>query len=474
MTQFRFAAHRPELVYSPVSNPYVSPSTASRNSNADAPVGPGYKWSVVAMLWFICFFNYADRTAISAILPVLKSEYNLTNTEQGYIVSAFMWVYALTAPFAGLVVDRFPRKRIILSGLYVWSIVTGFTALCSKVWHFVLVRGAEGLGETFYFPASMSLVSDYHDRRTRSRAMGLHQTSVYAGTIGGGALAGWMAQHYGWRLPFVVFGVAGCVLGLVLAWFIREPARDEAERNLAIESGETVPPQTVPPSVAWSDLPREILLTTVDLGRVAVELSNRPTALCLMAAFIGANCVATAVMAWMPTLLKEQFQMSLAQAGFTATFYIQIASMFGAIVGGMGADTLRKRSAGGRIYMQAVALILGAPFIFFCGWTLKTGVLIPAMIAFGLCKGIYDANIWAGLYDFVPVVRRGSAVGLMNMLGWAGGALGVQAIGHLTDRGVTLGSAIASMAGIYLLVAVLLAVTAWLFAPRDAVTGDVA
>ncbi len=454
-------------------NPYASPSDAPQSVKGKEFVhSPGYKWSVVAMLWFICFFNYADRTAISAILPALKEQYGLTNTEQGHIVSAFMWVYALTAPFAGLVVDRFARKRIILTGLYVWSIVTGFTALCSKVWHFVLVRGAEGLGETFYFPASMSLVSDYHDRRTRSRAMGLHQTSVYAGTIGGGALAGWMAQHYGWRLPFVVFGVAGCVLGLVLAWFIREPARDEAERKLATDAGTPLPPAVASPSVAWSALPREILLTTVDLGRVAVELSRRPTALCLMAAFIGANCVAMVFLGWMPSFLKEQYQMNLALSGFSATFYIQIASMIGAIVGGTSADALRKRSPGGRIYVQSLGLVCGAPFIFLCGWTQQLAVLIPAMAGFGFFKGIYDANIWAGLYDFVPAERRGSAVGLMNMLGWVGGALGVEMIGRAADRGVTLGSAIASTAGIYLFVAVLLAVTAKTIAPRDAVNAE--
>jgi MFS family permease len=421
------------------------------------------------MLWFICFFNYADRTAISAILPALQDQYGFTKTEQGRIVSAFMWVYALTAPFAGLVVDRFARKRIILGGLYMWSIVTGFTALCSKVWHFVLVRGAEGLGETFYFPASMSLVSDYHDRRTRSRAMGLHQTSVYAGTIGGGALAGVMAQQFGWRTPFVIFGVAGCVLGLVLAWYIREPARDEAERQLADQEGRTLPAPPPQPEVSWNQLPREILLTTVDLGRVAVELSRRPTALCLMAGFIGANCVAMVFLGWMPTFLKEKFGMNLALSGFSATFYIQIASMVGAVIGGASADALRKRSAGGRIYIQAIGLLCGAPFIFLCGWTPELMVLIPSMACFGFFKGIYDANIWAGLYDFVPAARRGSAVGLMNMLGWLGGALGVEMIGRAADAGITLSYAISSTAAIYAAVAVLLAFVAAALASRDAV-----
>lgn len=452
-------------------NSYAGPSTksASIRSSDDLP-SPAYKWWVVAMLWFICFFNYADRMAISAIMPILRDEYGFTNTERGHIGSAFMWVYALTAPFAGLVVDRFARKRIILVGLYVWSVVTGFTALCSQVWQFVLVRGLEGLGETFYFPASMSLVSDYHDRRTRSRAMGLHQTSVYAGTICGAWVTGWLAELYGWQVPFVAFGVAGCALGFVLARFIREPTRDEAEHAFAAEQGVPRPPLAARNTPKWRELPREILQTAVDLGRMAVQLCQRPTALCLMAGFIGANCVAMVILFWMPTLLNEQFQMDIVSAAFTATFYIQTASMFGATIGGFGADALRRRSLGGRIYIQALALLCGAPFILLFGWTEQTAALIGAMVCFGVCKGIYDANIWAGLYDFVPAERRGSAVGLMNMLGWVGGAIGVEMVGFAADRGVTLGEAIASTAGIYLLVAVLLAFAAWAFAPRDAMT----
>ena len=204
-----------------------------------APNSPGtrgwYPWAVVGMLWFICFFNYADRMAINSVLPVLGEEFGFSKSEQGTIAAAFMIVYALTAPIAGGVGDKANRKYLILGGLWVWSLVTGFTAGCTRLWQFVFVRGAEGLGETFYFPASMSLVSDYHSPRTRSRAMSLHQTSVYAGTVGGAWFAGWMALHYNWRYPFVILGVVGIVLGLVLAVFIREPQRNEAER---LEKGE--------------------------------------------------------------------------------------------------------------------------------------------------------------------------------------------------------------------------------------------
>src|SRR6476659_5201539 len=101
-----------------------------------------YSWAVVGMLWFICFFNYADRQAIFSIFPVLEQEFGFSKEELGLIGSAFAIVYALSAPVAGQIGDRTSRKLVILGGLYVWSLVTGFTALCSKAWQFVLVRGA--------------------------------------------------------------------------------------------------------------------------------------------------------------------------------------------------------------------------------------------------------------------------------------------------------------------------------------------
>jgi hypothetical protein len=84
-------------------------------------------------------------------------------------------------------------------------------------------------GAAFYYPAATSLLSDYHGRRTRSRALGVHQTSVYAGTIAGGFCAGLIAQHWGWRWSFLLFGGLGVVLGVVLHGYLREPRRGAAE-----------------------------------------------------------------------------------------------------------------------------------------------------------------------------------------------------------------------------------------------------
>jgi MFS family permease len=430
-----------------------APTPTRDELSAASTAGNGwYPWAVVVMLWFICFFNYADRQAIFSVFPILEEEFGFSKQQLGLIGSAFAFVYALSAPLAGQISDQRSRKWVILGGLYVWSIVTGFTALCSKAWQFIFVRGAEGLGETVYFPASMSLVSDYHSKRTRSRAMSLHQTSVYAGTIGGGALAGWMGQMWGWQSPFILLGAAGVVLGLVLAAFIREPERDEAERR---EFGQA------------SDKPVEV---PIPLGDYLRGLLVNPSALLLAVAFLGANSVGLVFLTWMPTFLKEKFDLSLALAGVSATVYLQIASMIGAMIGGTTADWLRARTVGGRMYVQALGAICGAPFIFLCGTTLELSMLVAAMIFFGLSKGIYDSNIWASLYDVIPVSRRSTSVGMMNMIGWLGGALGAYLVGLAVDLGVTMSTAIASTAVIYVGVALLLVLAAML-AGRQAARG---
>ena len=92
--------------------------------------------------------------------------------------------------------DRVARTHLILGNCLFWSLTTVATAWCGKAWQFMSVWALEGLGDAFDFPASMSLVSDYHSRKTRSRALLFHQSSVYAGTVLGSWIAALLAQNY--------------------------------------------------------------------------------------------------------------------------------------------------------------------------------------------------------------------------------------------------------------------------------------
>jgi MFS family permease len=362
--------------------------------------------------------------------------------------SSFGIVYGLCAPFAGRVVDRVRRKSAILGGLHTWSAICMATALSRGFGQLLFFRAAEGLGETFYFPASMSLVSDYHGKATRSRALGLHQTSVYIGTIAGGYFAGLVGQRYGWRWSFVIFGGLGILLGFVLQQHLIEPQRGAADA-----------PRADARSVTKIDHQR--------LGR-RVRGWLTPTLVILLAAFLCANFVAVVVLTWMPKFLYDKFHLSLAAAGLTATVFIQLASMVGAPAGGWLADRLRARRPGGRMMVQAAGLACGAPFVVLCGLTQSITWLIVALIAWGFFKGLYDANIFAAMVDVVPPESRGTATGLMNMVGWlGGGGAAPVVIGYIAERS-GLGFAIALASAVYVTGAALLVAGILLFIRRDA------
>ena len=422
-----------------------------------APRPSAYKWAVVGMLWFVCFFNYADRMAIYSVFPLLKSEMHLSDVKLGIVASAFMWVYAAMSPIAGMVGDRVSRKTLIVGGLVFWSVVTVGTALCTNFTGLVIFRAAEGLGEAFYFPAAMSLVSDYHGRSTRSRAMAVCQSSVYAGTVGGGAVAGFMAEHYGWRSSFYVFGGLGIVLGVVLIGLLREPTRGYADAAEIVDGpGDEIDAPLANGHVAYAH-GATADTTRQGFGATLRAVFDNPLVLILVIVFMGANFVAVVFLTWMPSFLNRKFNMGLAMAGLNGTAWLQIASVLGVISGGVIADALSRRTTGGRLLTQATGLLLGVPFIFLTGYTLSATILVLAMVGFGFFKGLYDANLWASLYDVVPVAHRGSALGFMNALGWVGGGVAPIAIAAASEH-YGLSACLSATSGVYALAAVLMVV----------------
>jgi MFS family permease len=398
-----------------------------------------YRWQVVGMLWAISFFNYADRQAIFSVFPLLEKSMHLSAPELGLLGSSFAIVYGLCGQFAGLVVDRIRRKTAILGGLYAWSIICVATGFADGFRSLVILRAAEGLGETFYYPASMSMVSDYHGGATRSRAIGIHQTSVYVGTIAGGFFAGLIGQYYGWRWSFFVFGGLGLLLGLALRAFLREPERGSAD---------------------------EVAVTQVTAAQSIRTVWTSPAAITLMGAFLCANFVAAVLLSWMPKFVFDRFHMNLAMSGLTATLFVQMASLVGSVTGGWLADRWRQKRPGGRMLVQAIGVFGGAPFVALCGMTHSIGILIAALTAWGFFKGLYDANIFASVFDAIGPESRGTAAGFMNTVGWLGGGATAPFVIGLIARDYGLGVGIALASVVYLMAGVLLLIAALRFAPR--------
>jgi MFS family permease len=279
--------------------------------------------------------------------------------------------------------------------------------------------------------------------------MSFHQSSVYVGTIAGSGLGAWFAEHYGWRVGFYFFGAMGMLLAAVLYRFLREPLRGASEA-------------TVAGGVAAGGTPG-----TRGVAEIARAILSRPVALLLMTVFLGANFVATIFLMWTPTFLVEKFDFKLTWAGFSGAAFINVASVCSVPLGGWAADRLGQRMAGGRMLVQAAGLLVGSVFVFQVGTTRDVRALLLAMALFGLCKGLYDSNIFAALYDQIQPWARASAAGAMNTVGWGGGALGPLAVGWLARHGPyatemeNMSHAIAWCGGIYLVGAVLLLAAFW-------------
>ncbi|MBI5095646.1 MAG: MFS transporter [Candidatus Hydrogenedentes bacterium] len=490
-------------------------------------LSPNYKWAVVAMLWCITFFNYADRMALNANMPLIRAEMGLDKTWGGMLGTAFGYSYGLSAIFAGFIVDRVRRKNAVLLGLCVWSVICMGTASAHSFWILFTFLALEGLGEAFYFPAAMSLVSDYHGKKTRSRAMGINQTSVYIGTIGGTYFAGKLGEKLGWRSAFIAFGALGIVLALVLWRYLREPKRGAADladsraeneshapapkkRAVAPVSGPFIngvaisgivlvalgvlrfifpaAPEAAPGPAYALRAYGPYALGVFGIALVALRILRKdqefvaffkvffttPTAVLLLLAFFCANSVAAILLVWMPSHIFETFYGKdpayLARAGLIATMPLQLASMLGSPAGGLLADKFRIKTRRGRVLVQLVGVLCGIPFVYVSGAAnLSSGfpLLIGALAGWGLFKGIYDSNIFASVYDVIRPELRGMTAGFMNLFAWAGGGAIAPILAGAVAEKQGLGYAISVGSLGYIVAGLLLFIAAMFFVKRD-------
>ncbi len=354
-----------------------------------------YPWLLVALLWVVALLNYLDRQVIFSVFPLVKADLAVSDVQLGLLGTAFLWVYGILSPFGGYLADRFGRRNIILASLGVWSAITLLTGYARSYPELLTARALMGISEACYLPAALAMIADYHGERTRSLATGLHQSGLYMGIVLGGAGGGWMGQQFGWRAAFVVLGGFGVAYAAVLIPLLRRStAAGRAQR----------------PSVGrLAAMPFAIFTTANTFTSIAYW------------------CVYT----WLPYYLYERFRMSLAEAGFAATFYIQVASFAGILAVGTLADRWSRSNPRARVLTQAIGLTIAGPFLLLVGYTDSSWILIAALILFGLGRGLFDCNVMPVVCQVVEPELRATAYGVLNCASCLGGGAMAMAAGLL-------------------------------------------
>lgn len=280
----------------------------------------------------------------------------------------------------------------------------------------LVARAFMGISEACYIPAALALITDYHKGRTRSLATGLHMTGLYAGLALAG-LGGYIAELWGWRNGFQVFGALGILYSMVLLYFLKDAPKESYENPSQIDTSSN----------------QSITL----LQSIKILFAER-SFLILLIYFSVLGIVNWLVYGWLPTFLKEHFHLSLGKAGISATGYIQIGSFLGVIAGGVLADRWFRSNVRGRLYVVIIGFSIGAPFLFLMSSTSVFSIAILAMIVFGVARGCNDANLMPILRQIADSRYIATSYGFLNFLSTIVGGLMVYAGGAMKDAHIDL------------------------------------
>lgn len=359
-----------------------------------------YPWVLVALLWVVWMLNYVDRQLIFSVFPLLQVNFNLSPVQLGLISSVFLYVYAFASPLSGYLADRFGCRRMIIFSLLLWSLATWATAYAHTFTELLLARSMMGMCEAAYLPAGLALITIWHSEKTRSKAIGIHFSGLYIGMIFGGVLGGWLGSLYGWRRPFALLGTVGVIYSVFVALFLRAP-----ERTIKVQTEQ------------------------VDFWRSVRTLSRSTAYLRMLVVFSLISICNWIVYTWLPLYIYERFHSTLSFAGFSSTFYLQVGSILGILIGGSLADRWSMANRRGRLITQVLGLTICVPALFLSGGAGSMVLLACGMLSYGIGRGAYDANAMPVLCQVIPPNLRATGYGCFNFVSNIAGGLASIVVG---------------------------------------------
>lgn len=209
---------------------------------ADGYPTPKYAWTLVAFLTIAYISSFLDRWILGLLIDPIKESTGASDTQMGFLSSAFTWIYALAALPLGFLVDRANRTKLVAIGVAIWSAATIWTGTAKTFVTLFAARASVGIGEAVLSPAAFSMIGDSFPKERRGLPIAIYSMALVIGAsianlMAAGILA-W-AESVGsvvlpligsvetWQLIFIVVGAPGFIIAL-LFFFLREPPRIES------------------------------------------------------------------------------------------------------------------------------------------------------------------------------------------------------------------------------------------------------
>ncbi|WP_233888573.1 MFS transporter [Paraburkholderia flagellata] len=375
----------------------AAPSSTSSNT-----VSRRRQFVVLGALFAAWSVAYTDRIVIGTAIIPISHELGLSDAAKGYVLGAFYATYALMQLGGGWLADRLGARRVLVGCLALWSLFTAFTGAAWSLASLLAFRLLFGVGEGSFAPASSSAIVQTFPLRVRARVQALMCSTVFLGGAVGAAVVGWTISRFGWRQTFVLLGLLGACVAVVL---LVVPGRRAATQDAA--AGEEA--DTPEPHVRWREIARTPLV-----WRVALT-------------WFGACVLALGLQAWLPTWIMRTRGIDVVHIGLISAVPL-LASFIGTNFAGHFIDRspltrLRWLLAGGALASAGFAALM--PFVaslsaLIACWTL-------CMLAFDL---VY-ASVFAIPLKCFPASTAGRTTGLINFAGQLAGAISPVVVGRL-------------------------------------------
>ena len=376
---------------------------------ARAPRGTGW---LFAGLFLLYMFDYIDREVISSLLPFLKKDLGITDTQAGSLASAiYLSIVFFTFPVS-ILVDRWSRKRSVGVMVMLWSIATGLAATIRTFPQLLLTRLGVGVGEAGYAPGGTAMISAIYPMENRSRMTGLWNASIPVGSAIGIGLGGVIATHWGWKHAFGIVAIPGFIIGVLFFFFARDYRTVKLERP-ATES------RAARKMRVWE---------------IVKDFLHTPSLLLTYLAFAGNTFLTSAYLTWLPSYIVRTHGVAGGPAGLIASA-IMFLAIVGALVGGFLVDAWRKKLPSARPLFAGLTTLLSAAL-----WLLAFGVFAGtaqyiAMAIAAMCTLLYLSGASAVTQDVVHpglwAISYAICVIVQNALGSSTGPF---VVGVVSDR----------------------------------------
>jgi MFS family permease len=312
----------------------------SNNSSTNPYRSKGAAYYALGILTVVYSFNFIDRQLLAILQESIKAELLLSDAQLGLLTGFAFAVFYVTAglPIASWA-DRSNRRNIVALSLFVWSFMTAISGYAQNYWQLLLARIGVGVGEAGGSPPSHSMISDIFPPESRAGALGFYSTGISFGILFGFLFGGWLNEFFGWRVAFLVVGVPGIVLALVVRFSLAEPVRGLNEQREVRQEGASMKSVV---ALLWS------------------RRSFRHMAMgAAMNAFAGYS-----VANWVASYMIRSYQMPTGELGTWLALIIGVGGAIGVFGCGVVADRLGRRDGRWYMWMPAVACAIALPFQF--------------------------------------------------------------------------------------------------------------